>query len=73
VGGVPLLMSPSIANDVVWGIPKARVIVALRAQAVRMCSGKRRRLVSLILQTVELDVRQLELQWNLQLRIGTQL
>jgi HK97 family phage major capsid protein len=30
VSGVPLLTSPSIANDVVWGLPKARIILALR-------------------------------------------
>ena len=30
IAGVPLLTSPTIANDVVWGIPKSRVIVALR-------------------------------------------
>jgi HK97 family phage major capsid protein len=30
VSGVPLLTSPSIGNDIVWGLPKARIIVALR-------------------------------------------
>jgi HK97 family phage major capsid protein len=30
VAGVPLLTSPTIANDTVWAIPKSRVIVALR-------------------------------------------
>jgi HK97 family phage major capsid protein len=30
LGGVPLLTSPSIANDIVWAIPRNRVIVALR-------------------------------------------
>ena len=30
VAGVPLLTSPTIANDVVWGLPKSRIIVALR-------------------------------------------
>lgn len=30
LGGVPLLTSPSIAADIVWAIPRNRVIVALR-------------------------------------------
>jgi HK97 family phage major capsid protein len=30
VSGVPLLTSPSIANDIVWALPKARIILALR-------------------------------------------
>ena len=30
VSGVPLLTSPSIANDIVWALPKARIVVALR-------------------------------------------
>lgn len=30
VAGVPLLTSPSIADDIVWAIPRNRVIVALR-------------------------------------------
>jgi HK97 family phage major capsid protein len=30
VSGVPLLTSPSIGNDIVWAIPRNRVVVALR-------------------------------------------
>ena len=30
IGGVPLLTSPSIADGIVWALPKSRVVVALR-------------------------------------------
>ena len=30
IAGVPLLTSPTIANDIVWALPKARIILALR-------------------------------------------
>ena len=30
VSGVPLLTSPTIVNDVVWALPRARIIFALR-------------------------------------------
>lgn len=33
VSGVPLLTSPTIGNDIVWALPRSRVIVALRQNA----------------------------------------
>ena len=33
IAGVPLLTSPTIANDIVWALPKARIVVALRQGA----------------------------------------
>jgi HK97 family phage major capsid protein len=30
VAGVPLLTSPTIGNDIVWALPKSRLIIALR-------------------------------------------
>ncbi len=30
VSGIPLVTSPAVGNDIVWAIPKSRVIVALR-------------------------------------------
>ena len=30
MAGVPLLTSPSIGNDIVWSLPRARIILALR-------------------------------------------
>lgn len=30
IGGVPLYVSPAVTTGVVWGIPKDRVVVALR-------------------------------------------
>ena len=30
IAGVPLLTSPSIGNDIVWALPKSRIIIALR-------------------------------------------
>jgi hypothetical protein len=33
VSGVPLITSPTIGNDIVWALPKARIIVGLRQNA----------------------------------------
>lgn len=33
IAGVPLLTSPTIGNDIVWALPKARIVVALRQGA----------------------------------------
>ena len=35
VAGVPLLTSPSIGNDIVWSLPRARIILALRQGTAR--------------------------------------